>query len=53
MAISNENVRVMITIPINLKEQLELEAKDENRSLSNYIVTIIQRHHDNKEKSSR
>lgn len=42
MAISKENVRVMITMPLVLKEQLELKADKENRSLSNHIVTLIQ-----------
>lgn len=42
MAVSKENVRVMITMPLVLKEHLELKADEENRSLSNHIVTLIQ-----------
>ncbi|MGF9715111.1 ribbon-helix-helix domain-containing protein [Paenibacillus naphthalenovorans] len=43
MVVSKDSVRIMITIPISLKEELEVEAKNENRSLSNYIVTLIQK----------
>ena len=43
MAISEENTRIQVTIPKELKEQLEKKAKSENRSVSNYIVTLIQK----------
>ena len=43
MAISKENTRIQVTIPKNLKEQIEEKAKLENRSVSNYIVTLIQK----------
>ena len=43
MAISKENTRIQVTIPKNLKEQIEEKAKLENGSVSNYIVTLIQK----------
>ena len=43
MAISEENTRIQVTIPKDLKKQLEEKAKAENRSVSNYIVTVIQK----------
>ena len=43
MAISEENTRIQVTIPKDLKKQLEKKAKAENRSVSNYIVTLIQK----------
>jgi predicted HicB family RNase H-like nuclease len=38
-----ENTRILITISKELKKKLEKKAKAENRSMSNYIVTIIQK----------
>jgi predicted HicB family RNase H-like nuclease len=43
MAVSKENDRIMVTLPRELKEQLEKEAAAENRSLSNYILTLLQK----------
>ena len=43
MAISEENTRIQVTIPKDLKKQLEEKAKLENRSVSNYIITLIQK----------
>ena len=43
MAISKENTRIQVTIHKKLKEQIEEKAKLENRSVSNYIVTLIQK----------
>ena len=40
MAISKENTRIQATMS---KNQLEEKAKAENRSVSNYIVTLIQK----------
>ena len=39
--ISDKNTRVLITLPKDLKEQLEKRAKLENRSLNNLILTIL------------
>lgn len=41
MTISKENTRTNITIPIQLKKQLESVAKEQNRSLNNLIITIL------------
>lgn len=43
MAISEKNKRVIITMPRDLHEQLTLEANKENRSISNYIVTVLKK----------
>lgn len=34
----------MLTMPKDLREKLLEKAKAENRSLSNYIVTVMQKH---------
>ena len=41
MAVGNDKTRILVNIPIELKKQLEDKAKQENRSLSNYIVTDL------------
>ncbi|MGG4444509.1 DNA-binding protein [Brevibacillus fortis] len=40
---SSETTKALITMPKELKTKLEEEAKNENRSLSNYIVTLLQK----------
>ncbi|MCM3141339.1 hypothetical protein [Brevibacillus sp. MER 51] len=42
---SSETTKALITMPVELKKKLEEEAKNENRSLSNYIVTLLQKRH--------
>lgn len=39
--ISDANTRTLITIPKELKEQLEHIAKDQNRSFNNLVITIL------------
>ena len=39
--VSDNNTRVMVTIPKELKEQLSVIAENEGRSLSNLIVQIL------------
>lgn len=39
--ISNSNTRYSLTIPKDLKQQLEKIAGTQNRSLNNLIVTIL------------
>jgi predicted DNA-binding protein len=46
--ISNKNTRTLITLPKELKTKLEKLAKSENRSLNNYIVTILIKYLENK-----
>ena len=41
MAISKDNVRAVVTLPIEVKEQLERIAEQESRSLSKQIAYII------------
>lgn len=43
MALADKNTRIQITIPKELKKQLVKKAKKDNRSTSNYIVTLIQK----------
>lgn len=47
MAISDNNTRIQVTIPKELKKLLEQQSKLENRSVSNYIVKLIQDKLDN------
>ncbi|MBN3351968.1 DNA-binding protein [Clostridium botulinum] len=39
--ISDKNTRTLITIPKELKKQLEQLAKDDNRSFNNLVITIL------------
>lgn len=41
MAISKNNTRTLITIPKELKKQLEEIAKKDNRSFNNLVVKIL------------
>lgn len=41
MAISKDNIRTLITIPKELKKQLEKLAKNDNRSFNNLVVKIL------------
>jgi len=41
MAISKDNVRTVITIPKELKKQLENLAKQDSRSFNNLIIKIL------------
>ncbi|BBF41749.1 hypothetical protein lbkm_0429 [Lachnospiraceae bacterium KM106-2] len=48
MALNSEKTRILVNIPISLKEKIEIEAKKENRSVSNYIVNLIMQNLENK-----
>ena len=41
MAISENNTRTNITIPKDLKKELEDIAKEQNRSFNNLVITIL------------
>ena len=41
MAISEDNTRTIITIPKDLKKQLEEIAKTKNRSFNNLVITVL------------
>ena len=51
MAISKENTRLLLTLSKDLKVELEQIAKEQNRSLTNLINTIIKEFVANKAKS--
>lgn len=42
MPISDDKTRVSIILPKSLKEKLQELADEENRSLSNLVITILQ-----------
>ena len=39
---SEDKDRIVIVVPKELKKELEKEAEEQNRSLSNYIMTLLQ-----------
>ena len=39
--IAQDKVRISLVIPKDLKEELERQAQSQDRSMSNYIVTIL------------
>jgi predicted DNA-binding ribbon-helix-helix protein len=41
MSISDKNTRTLITLPKELKKQLESIAKNDSRSLNNLVVKIL------------
>ena len=41
MSVSDENTRILIKMPKEVKARLEEKARLENRSLSNYILNLI------------
>lgn len=41
MAIKESNTRTNVTLPKELKKQLEEEAKKQNRSFNNLVVTVL------------
>ena len=43
MALRNDKTRILVNIPIDLKKELEEAAKNDNRSVSNYILTLIEK----------
>jgi len=44
MTVSKNNTRTLIMLPKDFKAKLEQLAKSENRTLSNYILTVLQKH---------
>jgi predicted HicB family RNase H-like nuclease len=39
--VSKNNIRMMLSLPKTLKKKLEALAEADNRSLNNYIVTVL------------
>jgi len=50
MAVSKKNTRVLVTMPRELREKLREMANKENRTLSNFVLTIIQKYLEELEK---
>ena len=50
MSISNKNTRTTITIPKDLKKELEDIAKEQNRSFNNLVITILKNFIDDTQK---
>lgn len=50
MAIGNDKVRILVTLSREDKERLEEAARNENRSVSNYIYTLIKKDLNEKQK---
>ncbi|MGM0807527.1 MAG: ribbon-helix-helix domain-containing protein [Bacillota bacterium] len=44
MTISKDNTRTLITIPKDLKEQLEKLAEQDERSFNNLVIKILKEH---------
>jgi predicted HicB family RNase H-like nuclease len=42
--ISKDSARAIVSMPKELKRELEQRAENENRSLNNYIVTVLKQH---------
>lgn len=53
MTISKENDRLTIIINKQLKEKIKILAEEENRSMGNYIVNVLEEHIVIKEKSPK
>jgi hypothetical protein len=43
MSVSDENTRIQVTIPKEIKQKLKDRAREHDRSISNYIVTLIKK----------
>ncbi len=41
MAVGKDKTRILLTLPHDLKGELADEAKDDNRSLNNYILNLL------------
>ena len=50
MAVSKEKTGVLVNMDKTLKEELSKLAKEQNRSLNNLIVTILQKYVDSADK---
>jgi hypothetical protein len=41
MAVGKDKTRILLTLPMDLKDELTKEAKMDNRSLNNYILNLL------------
>lgn len=46
MAVKKENSRINVTIPPDVRKQLEVLAQEQSRSLSNLVLQIVKTHLD-------
>jgi predicted DNA-binding protein len=44
MAVAKGNIRLPVTIPKSLRDQLEKLANDDNRTIGNYIKNLLIKH---------
>ena len=50
MSISKNNTRTQLTISKDLKKELEIIAKEQNRSFNNLVITILKNSFDSTHK---
>lgn len=50
MSISKNNTRTQLTISKDLKKELEIIAKEQNRSFNNLVITILKNFVDDTQK---
>ena len=50
MSISKNNTRTQLTISKDLKKELEVIAKEQNRSFNNLVITILKKFIDDTQK---
>ena len=50
MSISKNNTRTQLTISKDLKKELEIIAKEQNRSFNNLVITILKNFIDDTQK---
>jgi len=41
MAVGKDKTRILLTLPMDLKDELTNEAKRDNRSLNDYILNLL------------
>ncbi|MDF2844065.1 MAG: hypothetical protein K0R00_2491 [Herbinix sp.] len=51
--VSDDKVRMLVTVPREMKKELDELAKKNIRNTSNYIVSILAAHLENEKKNSK
>lgn len=46
MAIGKDKTRIVLTMPIEIKEKIDEMARNDNRHTSNYILNLLLKHID-------
>lgn len=44
----SEDTKILFTLPVDLKKELQIEGREQYRSLNNYILWILVNRHKNK-----